>query len=485
VKIGLKSGSLLWTFTGAFLLVLILGVILQTFLVIGVVRPAARHWADTQAEALTRAGAEAVARALSENPAASPAEVLASVTRGRGPVILVFQDAEGNIVPGERRMGPRFRQGFAGRRGADSLLAFPPRRGPDSLRWARRIRARTPVVVDRAKQGEVVALIPRGDAPRWAEGVPRPWLLFLPIAALLSGGAGFLLFRILAAKLRRLQEHAEGVAAGDLTSRIPEPGSDEIGRLAQSLNHMTGSLLAARSQVEEAERQRRRFLADVTHELATPLTSIRGYAETLLDPQVPVSPEERTSYLKDILYEAQRMDLLVADLLDLARLEGGGTTMEPAEVDLHGLCRETVRRFQPLFQDAGLTLRWNGPEEGAVIPVRGDSRHLEQVMTNLLQNALRHVPAGRWAEVRLERESGRARIVVEDNGPGFPEQELTNVFDRFYRADPSRASGGTGLGLSIVREIVRMHHGNVWAENRPEGGARLIVELPTGPEAAA
>jgi signal transduction histidine kinase len=286
------------------------------------------------------------------------------------------------------------------------------------------------------------------------------------------------------------------VAAGDFQARIPDPGQDELGRLGQSLNRMSSRLAEARERLERAEQQRRRFLADVTHELSTPLTSIRGFAETLCDPAVTVTEQERQTYLKDIQEESKRMDLLIADLLDLARLERGGVELEMVDLDWAALAREVARRYQPFFEERGLKLRWrpaagqstgtrrteDAPEKPAApVWVWADGRRLEQVLTNLLTNALRYVPRGGEVSLSVEEVGSAvppvARLTVEDDGPGFTSHDLPLVFDRFYRADPSRSAGGTGLGLAIVREIVRAHDGRVWAENRVEGGARLCVEL--------
>lgn len=548
-----RPASLLWTFTSAFLVVLVLGIVLQFATFFAVVRPAARHWAQSQGEVMARSAAREVGQTLERNPAAQIDPILASVTRRSGLVILIYRDEDGRVVAADRPLGARrrdFFQQFLRGPGQEGIRRFGRRDRPDSARGfedrrpagpefggpARipgerepgepqpgepqpgeprpgepqpgeqaagepperafgRLGPRVPpelavraaVQVGGRPAGEVVAFIPPREALRWPEGTPRPWLLFLPIAALLAGGAGFILFRILARRLGRLEEQAERVAAGDLEARIADPGRDEVGRLGQSLNRMTSSLAEARRSVEEADRQRRRFLADVTHELSTPLTSIRGFAETLCDPAVPVSVEERQTYLKDILDEARRMDLLIADLLDLARMEAGAAEFERTDLNWVDLCRESLRRFQPFFDDRKIALRWIGGSEPAEpVRVRADGRRLEQVLSNLLTNALRYVPRGGTVEISLARATDGAgvpvgRLVLQDNGPGFAAADLPHIFDRFYRADPSRAAEGTGLGLAIAREIVRAQGGAVRAENRAEGGARLVVEMPLAP----
>jgi signal transduction histidine kinase len=242
---------------------------------------------------------------------------------------------------------------------------------------------------------------------------------------------------------------------------------------------MTESLAEARQHLNENEAQRRQLLADISHELATPLTSIRGYTETLLEPAVTVSATERAAYLERVLEESKRMDLLIRDLLDLTRLEAGAITLERERLDWTALCRNTMERFQDRFRDAGLPLRWHGSTAPAWI--MADGRRLEQVLENLLINALRYVPAGGMVTLSLDRQTEQDadyfRLTVRDNGPGFPPDDLPRVFDRFYRADEARSTGGTGLGLAIVQEIVRLNGGRVEARNAHPSGAEIIVLL--------
>jgi len=306
-------------------------------------------------------------------------------------------------------------------------------------------------------------------------------LLFLPIAVLIAGTAGLLLFRKLTGRIRSLGTLVERVAEGDLEVRVAGHGTDEIGRLGEGLNRMTESLALARDNEEAIEKQRRRLLADISHELATPLTSIRGYAETLLNPDVPVSGEEQTDYLENVLEESKRMDLLIADILELSRLESGAIELNLERLDWASLSSNTVERFSTRYREAGLGLSWENSIEGAW--VMADGRRLEHVLENLLANALRYVPRGGKVSVSLTRsaDSERLRLIVIDDGPGIPGDQLPHIFDRFYRADPARSSGGTGLGLAIVKEIVVRHGGSVQAEPSTPSGLTLVVELPPVP----
>jgi two-component system sensor histidine kinase BaeS len=297
---------------------------------------------------------------------------------------------------------------------------------------------------------------------------------------LAAAAAALLMVRVLVKRLRALETVAARVAEGDLSARIETSGADEIGGLEERFNRMTERLAAARDAVDETDRQRRRLLADITHELATPLTSIRGYVETLLDPGVPVTVEERTGYLRDVLEEAQRLDLLSSDLLDLARLEAGAQPLKRVRLDWSALCQNAARRFEPRFREAGLRLEWIGtPPEAWVM---ADGRRMEQVIENLLVNALRYVPRGGTVRLGLDRVASaggdRFRLAVSDDGPGIADQDLPHVFERFYRASHAREGTGSGLGLAIVREIVVRHGGEARAEHHAPRGARFVVELP-------
>jgi signal transduction histidine kinase len=329
-----------------------------------------------------------------------------------------------------------------------------------------------------ATLGQVVVVHPRRRGALWNVG-ETPAFVLLPLALVLAALAGLVLFRLLTRRLERLERLASRLAAGDLAARIEDPGPDEIGRLGARLNRMAAALEEARTQVEASVAERRRLLADISHELATPLTSIRGYAETLSDDQVPTSPEERAQYVAHIEAEARRMELLLGDLFDLTRLEAGVGALERERLDATALSGYTVERFGPRFDQAGLTATFDGP---APVWIDADGRRMEQVLENLLTNAIRYVPRGGRVEVAVTSHDREAVLEVADSGPGFPAEDLPHVFDRFYRSDATSSLPGSGLGLAIVQEIVQRHGGRVEADNRLDlvggGGAVLRVVLP-------
>jgi signal transduction histidine kinase len=478
-----RKSSLFWTFAGAFMLVLIVAALMHALVLDAVLHPIAERMLESRVESVARDAAGEIAAALAEDPKADLQPVLHTLVENRSPIRIYFRHRDGwfasdRPVPRGRRRPPWVFREPLGDNLDDFLLE---ERGPGGERDDEpQALSRQPVMIDTALVGEVVAFAHLRRFPHYPSGSPVPVLFFLPVSVIIAGAAGLVIFRLVLRRLRRLEDLATRVTEGDLSARVPSPGSDEIGRLGDRLNRMTESLAAAQQNVEHGDHQRRQLLADISHELATPLTSIRGYTETLLDPSMALSDDERTSYLHHVLDESERMDLLIQDLLELTRLEAGANDLNKERLDWAALCRNTIERFRPRFRHAGVDIRWESPAEEAWL--EADGRRLEQVLENLLINALRYVPQKGTVSLALEAVTGdgseRFRLTIVDDGPGFPPEDLPHVFDRFYRGDPARSTGGSGLGLAIVQEIVRRHNGTVHAENRPPSGAAIIIELP-------
>jgi two-component system sensor histidine kinase BaeS len=284
-------------------------------------------------------------------------------------------------------------------------------------------------------------------------------------------------FRPAHARLRDLEDAARRFGAGDRTARASARGGDEVSAVARAFNRMADEAAAREAALLEADRARRQLLADVSHELRTPLTSIRGYAETLALPAfAPDSPEGRQA-VHVVGVEAQRLERIVNDLLDLARLEAGAAAFDAGPVPVRDLFTRVQERHGPAAAAAGVTLDAQ-VETGAEV-VTGDAARLEQVVQNLTANALRHAPAGGHVSLRATRDAGTVVIAVQDDGAGIAAEHLPHVFDRFYKADASRGGGaGTGLGLSIVKAIVQRHGGTVRVESTPGVATTFEVRLP-------
>ena len=474
--------SLFWTITAMFLVAAVLGTLVQVFVTAAVLHPLETRETRARAE-LVATGLATDLAATGEAPGTAAFDTLLAHHRndlGAHPGVLVYRAPDGAVVlspPQGARFLARVLDAPAEPRALfDRLLKAGPH---DRIEWiVRRMVARP--------EGAGELLVVRPARPR-GEGGPfesRTWLLFLPIALIASVAAGLIMLRLLVRRLRALEVLAARVAEGDLSVRVADASGDEIGRLAEGLNRMTGRLAEARAQLESTERQRRQLFADITHELATPLTSIQGYAETMLDPRVTVSSDEHTRYLRGVLHESRRLEQLVRDLFELARLEAGATPLAKERLDLAALCHHTTERFARRFEEAGLHLVWGESPEHAWI--QADGHRIEQVLDNLLVNALRYVPAGGTVELGLAAATNgdRYRLVIRDDGPGLPADEIVMVFERFYRSAGARApggsrdDGGSGLGLAIVREIVERHGGTVQAHARVPHGLEIAVELP-------
>jgi two-component system sensor histidine kinase BaeS len=296
-------------------------------------------------------------------------------------------------------------------------------------------------------------------------------------SVLLVGTAliAFVVFGPVRGRLKDVQWAAERLGTGDLSARAPEQGGDEVAALARSFNRMADDLSDRARALDASDKARRQLLADVSHELMTPLTAMRGYIETLSMAEVSLDAPTRERYLRIVNEETNRLERMIGDLLDLARLEGGGTTMRREPVDVAALFDRVAARHEREVRDRGIALAVSvAPGAERVI---GDRDRLEQALQNLAANALRHTPDGGGVSVSAAAESNGVRIVIRDSGPGIAEEHLPLIFDRFYKVDAARrASGGSGLGLSIVKAIVERHGGTIAARN--DGGAVFEIVLP-------
>jgi two-component system sensor histidine kinase BaeS len=309
-----------------------------------------------------------------------------------------------------------------------------------------------------------------------------PTLGVVGVGLLVAGTslAALLIFWPTRRRLRSLERAARSIGAGETGARAIESGRDEVAILARAFNEMADGLEERTNALVAANESRRQLLADVSHELMTPLAAIRGYVETMTMPDVQLDDATRQRYLGIVTDESVRLEHIIGDLLDLARVEGGGAAWKREPVFVAALFERVQQRHEPILRAKGVTLAATiAPEVSAVI---GDANRLEQMLQNLAANAVRHTPDGGRVTLAADRVDDGVRFVVEDSGPGIPEEHLARVFDRFYKVDVSRTGtpvpSGSGLGLSIVQAIVRRHGGRITAGNAPGGGARFEVVLP-------
>jgi two-component system sensor histidine kinase BaeS len=321
----------------------------------------------------------------------------------------------------------------------------------------------------------VTVVVTRSTLPPRA---PIGWYLLAGGIALAVGAAvAFWLSDTLTRPLRHAQQATLRIAGGDLSTRLPDPAPtehDEVAELTRSINTMAAELAASRG----LERQ---FLLSISHDLRTPLTSIRGYADAITD-GTAVEPVEAARVISS---ESQRLSRLVADLLDLARLDAREFTFDLRPVPVGEVVTETAEGFRPTAEAAGLALTVIDGERSARAVI--DPDRLAQCIANLLENGMKYAASAVVVETRAATD-GSVLIQVADDGPGLAPSDVAAVFDRLYVAErrPTRAVGGSGLGLAIVRELVTGMAGQVWAESpaTPDGrGARFVIALPPMPSA--
>jgi signal transduction histidine kinase len=405
------------------------------------------------------------------------------------PFVVVMRDgriaANQDEVPEELLDAVRrepFERPFGGRgRGGPpdgSAQGPPPPFGEPSRRPPRGRGESVPIMIDGRPVGRVVVWM---GTPPIGQVVRRlgPMLALMAGSVLVIGTALIALF-VFGPTRKRLQDVERATAqlgAGDLTARAPEHGGDEVSALGRSFNRMADELASRARALEASDRVRRQLLADVSHELMTPLTAMRGYVETLAMSEAQFDAPTRERYLNIALEETHRLERIIGDLLDLARLEGGGGVFRHEAVDVALLFGRVAARHERELVERGVTLRAR-VEPGAE-RITADPDRLEQALQNLAANALRHTPAGGEIALTSAVHADGIALSVSDTGPGIAAEHLPLIFDRFYKADASRqAAGGSGLGLSIVRAIIERHGGTIAARN--DRGAVFDIVLPQG-----
>ena len=384
---------------------------------------------------------------------------------------IVALDAAGNVV-GDSRNAKRWRGGRGPRDNHD--LSLPP------------MRYFTPVVSDNVQVGSVIVGAPeRGPIPLISDGREEeeeddePALAELAeavndamtVAGLGACVVGVVLVLLLSRRVLRsvggLTTAARDLGRGDLSSRVAVKGNDEIAELGHAFNAMADAL-------EDSELQRRRIVADVAHELRTPLANIQGHIEAMQDGLLEPNAETLDTVHNQALY----LNRLVGDLGLLAQTEAHELRLSKAPESIGDMIAHVAEAFRPRAEAASIRLASDVPLGLPELDL--DRVRIEQVMGNLVENAIRHTPPAGTVTVSAAQHEDVVRVLVADTGSGIPADALSRVFDRLYRVDPSRGreTGGTGLGLTIARQLVEAHGGIIWAESEEGAGSRFGFDLP-------
>jgi signal transduction histidine kinase len=300
------------------------------------------------------------------------------------------------------------------------------------------------------------------------------WQLLLTgaLAAAIALAMARWLARGMTQPLRDMAQAAHRMERGDYSQRVVTTSRDEVGQLAAAFNRMSAEL-------ESVERLRRELVANVSHELKTPISALRAHLENLLDGVERPDPDT----LQVMLTQSERLGRLVDQPLDLSRLESGDVPLHPQPMPLRSLVAEVLSEIEVARSDRGVQIEDRVSDD--LPPVYADRERVHQVLFNLLDNAVRFTPRGGEVVVDAHRVNGHCEVSVSDTGPGIAPEHLPHLFERFYRVDASRSrgDGGTGIGLAIARSVVEAHGGRIRADSEVGKGSVFTFELPVAPAA--
>lgn len=305
----------------------------------------------------------------------------------------------------------------------------------------------------------------------------------LGVGLVISVLLALLLAKALITPIQSLTKASERVAAGDFSAHLSNDATDEIGTLSRTFNEMAIQLEGSIEEMQRSEKMRKEFVANVSHELRTPITSIRTYAETLQESGGTMDEETVLHFLEVIVNEADRISKIVQDLLVLSKFDAGNYTFNYSSFSFQKSA-ESVFNAQAL-EARRRNMDFTFEAQGEIPEIIGDRMRIEQVVTNMVSNAIKYTPDGGKIVVSAGTANDKVWCKVQDNGIGIPQEDLDHIFERFYRVDKarSRESGGTGLGLSIAYEIVQHHNGTLTVSSDTGKGTLITVELPVeGPK---
>ncbi|TCZ80792.1 HAMP domain-containing histidine kinase [Paenibacillus albiflavus] len=303
-------------------------------------------------------------------------------------------------------------------------------------------------------------------APKQTSELATAFAIFAGIFAILF--IGFQMGRVVVKPLEAMSAAARRIADGDLDFELPASTVMEVTDVRAAFQAMGKGLQESLIRQSELEEERRFFISSIAHDLRTPLFALRGFLTRL---ERGDNPEKAARYAAICSKKADQLERLVSDLFSYGQMSSLEQLLRPLPLDIGSLFEDIVADFLPQARDKNINLTYEAPLENREL--QGDAHLLRRAIGNLIDNALRYTPANGNITIRLRMEKTRAHFTVEDSGPGIPDQQLSHIFDAFYRGDDSRnpANGGTGLGLTIARRIIRAHNGDLIAENHSQGGA--------------
>ncbi len=310
--------------------------------------------------------------------------------------------------------------------------------------------------------------------------IMRTAALGIGLALLVTAIIGMLLFALLTQRLRRMRETVRAFEGGQLQRRIQPGAPDELGDLGVAFNQMADTIVANIDQLKQSDRLRRELIANVSHDLRSPLASIQGYLETILIKDPALSPDERQAYLEVGIKNTRRLGVLIESLFELSKLDARQIEPQIEQFSIAELAQDLVMHFRPIAERKHIRLT---ADVASPLPlVYADIALVERAISNLIDNALRHTPAGGSVRIVPTNDAGYVQVEIADTGSGIPAEDLPRVFDRFYRVEKSRApeeTGGAGLGLAIAQKIFELHGSPLGVRSVVDKGTTFNFRLPT------
>ncbi|WP_367387964.1 ATP-binding protein [Lewinella sp. LCG006] len=300
-------------------------------------------------------------------------------------------------------------------------------------------------------------------------------LFYLILAATLL--IGLLAFWRLTRNLRRIISVVKRFQEGDYDARISEKDQGSLAILGDTFNEMAEKVTESIEQLKSVDRLRQELIGNVSHDLRTPLAIMQGYIETLQMKEEHITAEERKKYLQTVMDSSEKLSRLIAQLFEYSKLEAQQIVPQKEPFPIQELCQDIVFKYQVLAQEKDITLDWNAPRDLPM--VFADIGLVERVLQNLLDNALKHTPAGGQVSIQLENMTEGVCIMVADTGPGIPEAQQPHIFERYRQLETKKTTAtGSGLGLAIVKKILEIHQSTIHVRNREQSGAEFWFQLP-------
>lgn len=305
----------------------------------------------------------------------------------------------------------------------------------------------------------------------------RTLLTGLLLSLIATGIIGLLLFAFLTRRLRQVREAVQQFEQGHYQERLPVSADDELGNLATSFNHMADTIVANMEELKKTDNLRRELVANVSHDLRSPLASIRGYLETILIKEDKLPAEKRTEYIKTILSTTGHLEKLVDQLFELSKLDAQQILPQFEAFPIADLVQDVTMKYKPIAEEKGINLLASVPQQ---LPMAyADIGLIERAISNLIENAIRYTESSGTVKIAVSYDRNKIMIQVSDTGCGISEADLPHIFDRFYRVEKSRArsTGGTGLGLAITKKILDIHQSAIDVQSKVNKGTDFIFDL--------